>query len=405
VVEIRIKRLTKVFPPNVVALEDINLDIKHNEFLVVLGPSGSGKTTFLRILAGLERPTQGYVSIGDKVVVDTTSNIFVPPQKRNIGMVFQNWALYPNMKVFDNIAFPLKIKKVPESEIRKKVREVAEILDIEGVLDRYPRQISGGQQQRVALARALVKEPEVLLLDEPLSNLDALIRLRLRGELKRLQRKLGITAIHVTHDQTEALSMGDFVVVMNDGRIQQTGSPEEVYDKPKNLFVAGFLGSPPTNMLKAKLRHGVEGPYIDIAGVYTLYDIPSNLLDILENLGTTDVIVAFRPEHAQISREPVQKRNSLSLYGEVYVVEPLGREIIATIYLSSGDLIKIVLPPTMKLDIGDEVYVVVPSERIMLFDPETGLNLEYLVNEVEVESLSSVANVQQMRSEEESETV
>jgi inositol-phosphate transport system ATP-binding protein len=381
-VDVYLDNVTKRFG-NFTALDHVTVRFPDGAFSVILGPSGSGKTTTLYLLAGIYKPTEGRIYFGDRDVTD------LPPRDRNIGLVFQNYALYPHMTVYENIAFPLKLKKVPKRKIDEKVNEIARLLGIEELLDRYPSQISGGQQQRVALARALIKEPEVLLLDEPLSNLDALIRLRLRGELKRLQRRLGITAIHVTHDQTEAMSMGDFVVVMNNGKVQQTGDPEEVYNKPRNLFVAGFLGSPPANMLKGEFRYGIEGPHINIADTFTYHDLSEELINLLESSGIRELVIAFRPEHAQISKEPLQRKGYLSLYGEVYITEPLGREVIVTISLDSGDLVKVILPPTVKVDVGDSVYVLVPRERIMLFDPETGLNLEYIAEETKKEEISA----------------
>ncbi|HDI02270.1 MAG TPA: ABC transporter ATP-binding protein [Ignisphaera sp.] len=230
---VRLEHITKIFPPNVIAVNDANFEVSKGEFFVLLGPSGCGKTTTLRIIAGLEKPTKGRVFIDNEDVTD------LPPRKRDVAMVFQTWALYPHMKVYDNIAFPLKLRKVPMNEIDRKVREVARLLRIEELLDRYPRQLSGGQQQRVALARALVRNPRVWLMDEPLSNLDALLRVQMRAELKKLQKELKITTIYVTHDQVEAMTMADRIAVMNAGRVLQIGTPHEIYHKPKMKFVAG----------------------------------------------------------------------------------------------------------------------------------------------------------------------
>ncbi|MDK2383704.1 MAG: ABC transporter ATP-binding protein, partial [Candidatus Korarchaeota archaeon] len=231
-VSVRLVDLTKRFG-RVVAVDHLNLEVAHGEFVALLGPSGCGKTTTLLMIAGIYRPTEGYIYFDDRVVND------LEPKDRNVGMVFQTYALYPHMKVFDNIAFPLKLKKVPKEEIERKVRRVAELLHIEDLLDRKPSQLSGGQQQRVALARALVKEPDLFLMDEPLSNLDAKLRVEMRGELKRLQKDLGITTIYVTHDQLEAMTMADRIAVLNNGRLQQYGPPEELYRKPANKFGAG----------------------------------------------------------------------------------------------------------------------------------------------------------------------
>ncbi len=348
-VDIEIKDLTKIFPPNVIALDNIDLHIKHNEFLVILGPSGSGKTTFLRVLAGLERPTKGYVAIGKQVVVDTEKKVFVPPQRRNIGMVFQNWALYPNMKVFDNIAFPLKIKKVPYSEIRKRVKELAEILNIEDTLDRYPRQISGGQQQRVALARALIKEPEVLLLDEPFSNLDARIRVTARTFVKRLQRRLGITAILVTHDQADAFAVADRVVVLRRGKIEQIGDPEELYEKPANTFIADFIGDPPINL--------VELPVID--GIIK----PLNVK--VEKCQCKSVIVGIRPDDARA----FGKEGITTLKLRVETTMYIGSRQYAVVRLDNKTL-RVLVEGQRRIEENEEIPVSV--RRVHIFDPQNG---------------------------------
>ena len=240
-VEVVVRNLVKRFG-SVVAVDDVSFEVKHGEFLTLLGPSGCGKTTTLRCIAGLEIPDDGEIYIGDKLVSAPRKGIFVPPEKRNIGMVFQNYAVWPHMTVFDNIAYPLKIKKLPKEEIRRRVKRVLELVHLEGLENRYPHQLSGGQQQRVALARALVMEPEVLLLDEPLSNLDAKLREEMRFEIKEIQRRTGITVIYVTHDQAEAMAMSDKIAVMNKGKILQIGTPTEIYRKPANAFVAGFIG-------------------------------------------------------------------------------------------------------------------------------------------------------------------
>ena len=234
-VTVRLENITKHFGKTI-AVDHINLEVRDSEFFTLLGPSGCGKTTTLRIIAGLEKPDEGRIFFDDKDITD------LPPYKRNTGMVFQNYALWPHMTVFDNIAYGLKIRKLPKNEIRKRVNEVLELVKLKGLENRYPNQLSGGQQQRVALARALVVQPEVLLLDEPLSNLDARLRIEMREELKRLQKRLGITTIYVTHDQEEAMVISDRVAVMKEGKIMQVGAPQEVYRKPKNLFVATFLG-------------------------------------------------------------------------------------------------------------------------------------------------------------------
>ena len=367
-VEVVLDHVTKRFG-HVVAVDDVTVRFEDGRFTVLLGPSGSGKSTMLYLIAGIYKPTRGRILFGDRDVTH------LPPKERNVGLVFQNYALYPHMTVYENIAFPLRLRGVPDEKIDSKVQEVARLLRIEGLLDRYPGQLSGGQQQRVALARALVKEPEVLLLDEPLSNLDALLRLTIRAELKRLQRRLGITAIHVTHDQAEAMSMADKIVVIDSGRIQQEGPPEEVYNRPRSLFVAGFLGNPPANMLPGKVRPLDGAPVVTVAG--TVFRPTESQSEKLSKLGLERVVVVFRPEHARLEEEPPEAGEPLAIEAEVYVVETLGRENIVTLE-AAGTSIKVVLPPDEKPRTGDRLYVVVPRERVMLFDPETGLNLDYL---------------------------
>ncbi|ALL01831.1 carbohydrate ABC transporter ATP-binding protein, CUT1 family [Pyrodictium delaneyi] len=364
-VEVRLENVTKRFG-RVVAVNNVTLEFPDGRFSALLGPSGSGKSTLLYLIAGIYKPTSGRIFFGDREVTH------LPPKERNVGLVFQNYALYPHMKVYDNIAFPLRLRKIPESTVDAKVQEVAKLLRIEELLDRYPSQLSGGQQQRVALARALVKEPDVLLLDEPLSNLDALLRLTIRAELKKLQKKLGITAIHVTHDQAEAMSMADVIVVIDHGRVQQVGSPDDVYNRPRNLFVAGFIGSPPANMLHGHVHHSTAVE-VEVAGAR--FQPREEYAKVLAEAGLEEVIVVFRPEHAQLSLEP--SPNALSIVGEVYVVEPLGKENIVTMIVA-GVPVKVVTPPDVRPQAGEKLYITVPVSRVMLFDPETELNLEQL---------------------------
>jgi inositol-phosphate transport system ATP-binding protein len=367
-VEVRLEEVTKRFG-KVVAVDHVSTVFEDGRFTVLLGPSGSGKSTILYLIAGIYKPTSGRILFGDRDVTH------LPPRERNVGLVFQNYALYPHMTVYDNIAFPLRLRRVPEPEINTRVNNVARLLRIEQLLDRYPAQLSGGQQQRVALARALVKEPDVLLLDEPLSNLDALLRLTIRAELKRLQRKLGITAIHVTHDQAEAMSMADKVVIIEAGRLQQEGPPEEVYHRPRNIFVASFLGNPPANLIPAKVAYSDGHPVLRLAG--TLFRPSERHAEKIREAGLESLVAAFRPEHARLAKEPPEAVEDLVIEATVYVVEPLGRENIVTLEAEAAP-IKVVTPPDLKPDVGDTYYVHVPRSRILLFDPETGLNLDYL---------------------------
>ncbi|MEB3852064.1 MAG: ABC transporter ATP-binding protein [Desulfurococcales archaeon] len=366
-VEVELRGVWKVFG-RVAAVRDVNLRFPDGKFSSILGPSGSGKSTLLYLIAGIYRPTRG------EVLFDGRDVSRVPPNERNVGLVFQNYALYPHMTVFDNIAFPLRLRKTPRGEVERRVREVAEMLGIGDLLDRYPAQLSGGQQQRVALARALVKRPSVLLLDEPLSNLDALVRLRIRGELKRLQQELGITAIYVTHDQSEALAMSDQIAVIHRGEIQQVGTPEDVYEKPRNIFVASFIGMPPANLVPAEVRRA-PGPCVLLPGGGE-YCPRGGLASKLAALGLERVVVAFRPEDAILAEHPLE--DYVSMEGEVYVVEPLGRENIVTLSLPGGHSVKVITQPVVSPPAGSRMYINLEPSKIRLFDPETELNIEYL---------------------------
>ncbi|MCE4618050.1 MAG: ABC transporter ATP-binding protein, partial [Desulfurococcales archaeon] len=343
-VSVQLVKVTKRFG-SVVAVNNVDLEIPDGRFTALLGPSGSGKTTLLYLIAGIYRPTRGKILFDGKDVTN------LKPNERNIGLVFQNYALYPHMKVYDNISFPLRLAKKPKSFIDKKVREIAAMLQIDHLLDRYPAQLSGGQQQRVALARALVKEPSVLLLDEPLSNLDAMLRLKIRSELKRLQKDLGITAIYVTHDQSEALAMADKVVVINNGVIQQEGDPHEVYRNPRNVFVASFIGSPPANIFPVKVDL-VEEPCVILPG--GKYCPKGILAERLKNLGKETVLFGFRPEDATLHEVP--RHDGIIMEGEVYTIEPLGREVIVTLKVD-GNLVKVIAPPTTTGRISQRVYI------------------------------------------------
>ncbi len=356
---VELRNIVKIFPPNTVAVNNINLKINDGEFFILLGPSGCGKTTTLRIIAGLEKPTKGRVYIDNVDVTD------LPPRKRDVAMVFQTWALYPHMKVYDNIAFPLKLRKVPKDEIDRKVKEVAKMLQIESLLDRYPRQLSGGQQQRVALARALVRKPKVWLLDEPLSNLDAILRVQMRAELKKLQKELKITAVYVTHDQVEAMSMADRVAVMNAGRVLQVGRPEEVYRKPNTLFVARFIGSPPMNFLRVSLVEEGGKYYLRSEGVNI--ELPRELGEVISKNASDpkDLILGVRPEHLELTT--VDKAH---ISGDVYIIEPLGSETIINIKV--GDtVIKARSLGEVTLSIGERIFLRADINNIHVFDPKT----------------------------------
>jgi multiple sugar transport system ATP-binding protein len=356
--KVTINHLVKRFG-NVVAVNDVSIDIRDKEFVVLLGPSGCGKTTTLRCIAGLETPDSGEIYIGDTLVND------LPPKDRDVAMVFQSYALYPHMSVFDNIAFPLKMRKVSKQEIQERVRKVAELLRIAHLLDRKPRQLSGGEAQRVALGRAIVRNPRVFLMDEPLSNLDAKLRLYMRAELKRLQRELGVTTVYVTHDQAEAMTMADRIAIMNLGVLQQVDTPDGVYTKPANTFVAGFIGSPPMNMVDCTLKREDGGAALDF-GPFT-YRPGSALQELLQKADVgPELVFGFRPEHINLSTGKVEG----GLEAEVYVVEPLGSEIIVD--LRFADHIVKAKTTEFRANPGDTVWVTFQEDKIHIFDKKTG---------------------------------
>ncbi len=347
---ITLKGLYKNFG-KVEVLKDLNLEIKDGEFVALLGPSGCGKTTTLLSIAGIYRPTKGEIWFGDKLVND------VLPKDRNIGMVFQSYALYPYMTVLENIIFPLKLqKKYSFEEMKERALRVARLVQIEEYMDRKPGQLSGGQQQRVALCRALIKEPDVLLLDEPLSNLDAKLRINMRGELKRLQKDLGITTILVTHDQVEAMTMADRVAVMNKGVLRQYSTPDELYNRPKDTFVAGFIGSPPMNFLDTSLTNN---------GIIVLdnYEIPlpHKLLTLID--GQRELVAGIRPEDIHIGGEGIEV--------DIYVIEPLGKESLLT--LKKGDhIFRALTLEKEDYKMGDKVKVSFHPDKLHIFYKDTG---------------------------------
>ena len=352
--EVRVENLTKRFD-NVVAVRDLSLTVHDGEFVVFLGPSGCGKTTTLRCIAGLEVPDGGEIRIGS----DTVTKL--PPAMRDIAFVFQQYALYPHLTVFDNLAFPLRATRTPKDVIARRVQEVARILHIEHLLDRRPGKISGGEMQRVAIGRAMVRQPKVFLMDEPLTNLDAKLRMEMRAELKRLQADQRATTVYVTHDQVEAMSMGDRVAVINEGRLLQYGTPTEVYDHPRDMFVAGFIGSPAMNMIPCR----AEDNRILLSGAMaiSLSNSPSSFRDLPRDI---DLVLGARPEDVALSTEPAAE----FLEGEVYVVEPLGSENIVDIRLA-GHILKARTPPTFLVRAGQPIYLRVDLERAHVFDPCT----------------------------------
>jgi multiple sugar transport system ATP-binding protein len=339
------------------AVKDVNLEIHDKEFVVLVGPSGCGKTTTLRMVAGLESITSGQILIDDVVVNE------LPPMDRDIAMVFQNYALYPHMSVYNNMAFGLKMRKVDRGEIRRRVHEAADILGIEDFLQRKPRQLSGGQRQRVALGRAIVRHPKVFLFDEPLSNLDAKLRVQMRVELKKLHNRLNTTAIYVTHDQVEAMTLGDRVVVMKGGIVQQVGEPLELYHAPVNRFVASFIGSPAMNFAAVRVRNGKNGLRAETAGFGI--DIPPEIGLRLRPYAGREVLIGIRPEDLQVANS--SHPPGLCLDAMVEVVERLGAETLLD--LQVGDLTMVAaVEPTVRADRGDRLRLALRPERLHFFD-------------------------------------
>jgi multiple sugar transport system ATP-binding protein len=339
------------------AVKDVNLEIRDKEFLVLVGPSGCGKTTTLRMVAGLETITSGQVLIGDTVVND------LAPMDRDIAMVFQNYALYPHMSVYDNMAFGLKMRKVERAEIRKLVQDAADILGIRDYLARKPRQLSGGQRQRVALGRAIVRHPQVFLFDEPLSNLDAKLRVQMRVELKKLHTRLNTTAIYVTHDQVEAMTLGDRVVVMRGGLVQQVGEPLELYNSPVNRFVAGFIGSPAMNFAPVRVSNGKDGLRADNPGFGI--DVPAEIRPRLAPYTGQDVIMGIRPEDLQIADGNYPP--GLCFDAMVEVVEKLGAEILLDLQVGKQTMVAAV-EPNVRAKRGDKLRLALRPERLHFFD-------------------------------------
>ncbi|HET9723936.1 MAG TPA: ABC transporter ATP-binding protein [Actinomycetota bacterium] len=342
----------------VTALRDFSLEIDDGEFVVLVGPSGSGKTTALRLLAGLEAVTAGEIRVGDRVVNR------IAPRDRDIAMVFQDYALYPQMTVFENLAFGLKTRKVPREEIGRRVRRAAEMLDIEELLERKPRALSGGQRQRVALGRALVREPQAFLMDEPLSNLDAKLRVQTRSEIKNLQNQVGTTTVYVTHDQVEAMTMGDRVAVMSEGVLEQVGDARTVYDAPANVFVAGFIGSPAMSFATMRSEQRSEGLVLQRGAtrIETASSVPRPSVP-------AEVIVGVRPEHARLWRDDPGLIGPIE--GRVAYVEMLGRETFIGIEAAEDATFTVHAQPDADVAQGDHVRFGLERGRLYLFDPQT----------------------------------
>ncbi len=373
-----LRNVYKRYPGGVTAVSDFNLEIADKEFIILVGPSGCGKSTTLRMVAGLEEISDGEIYIGDRLVND------VAPKDRDIAMVFQNYALYPHMTVFDNMAFGLKLRKTPKDEIKRRVEEAARVLDISHLLERKPKALSGGQRQRVALGRAIVREPKVFLLDEPLSNLDAKLRAQMRTEISKLHQRLGTTFIYVTHDQTEAMTMGTRIVVMKSGIVQQVDSPNNLYRYPCNLFVAGFIGSPQMNFIESKLvKNGddyvVEFGSEDTAnheGVKYQIKLPAdkNKDNCLDAYVGKEIIMGIRPENIHNEEDLVAANKDGVIFADVEVTELMGAETY--LYMNcEGQALNARVSPTSTAQPGDKIKVALETDKIHLFDKDTELTI------------------------------
>jgi multiple sugar transport system ATP-binding protein len=394
VAQIALSHVGKVYDDGTRAVTDLNLAIEDGEFLVFVGPSGCGKTTALRMVAGLETITEGEVRIGDRVVNN------IPPRDRDVAMVFQSYALYPHLSVRDNIAFGLTLRKMPKNEVTKRVEDAAQVLGLSEYLDRKPRNLSGGQRQRVAMGRAIVRQPQAFLMDEPLSNLDAKLRVQMRSEIGRLQRDLNVTTIYVTHDQTEAMTLGHRVAVMKKGVLQQTAPPQTLYDHPDNLFVAGFIGSPAMNFLTGKLARDDAGGFIVQLGKEHL-GVPAEVLaarPALAGFENRDVTVGIRPEDIE-DASIAGPSEGKTLVGRAELVEPLGSDLMVHLStdappaVESEDMVELAreiekgstganesvmvarFSPRSPVRLGEKVTIALATERLHFFEPDTGLSI------------------------------
>ena len=369
---VSLKNIYKIYDNSVTAVSDFNLEIADKEFIVLVGPSGCGKSTTLRMVAGLEEISKGELYIDGKLVND------VEPKDRDIAMVFQSYALYPHMTVRENMEFPLKLKKVPKEEIQQRVDQAAEILGITQYLDRKPKALSGGQRQRVAIGRAIVREPKVLLMDEPLSNLDAKLRNQMRAEIIKLRQRINTTFVYVTHDQTEAMTLGDRIVIMKDGFVQQIGTPQEVFEKPINIFVAGFIGTPQMNFFNARLEKKGGDYSVEYAGASFPLDGEMSAKLAGKGQQSADVILGVRPEHIAVQKDP----SASAIEASIEVSELMGSELYLHATVEGGQEV-VIRTPTVELPAeyrggvpyGTKLRFTFSPSLIHLFDPESGKSL------------------------------
>jgi multiple sugar transport system ATP-binding protein len=359
------KRFTTLRGP-VDAVRDVSLEVHPGEFFVLLGPSGCGKSTLLNLVAGLEKPTDGEIRLEDQTLAAPRKGVFQPPRQRNVAMVFQSYALYPHLKVYDNIAFPLRVVRTGKSDIDRSVKSTAAMLDITDLMDRKPAELSGGQRQRVAIARALVRRPRLFLLDEPLSNLDAQLRSRTRLELKNLQQQLGVTTLYVTHDQTEAMTLGHRIALLKNGTLVQVGTPEDMYAHPQTAFAATFIGSPSMNLISARLRQEAQRLIVEFGDAHTKIELKKNVRPDLP--AEREITLGIRPEHIQFNAESFPA----CLSGRIGAIEPLGRELLLHVQTDAGMLL--VLSADKHIKAGDTATIGFDPDRIHFFERRSNGN-------------------------------
>ena len=361
---VKLEQVRKVYDNSYVAVHGADVEVRDGEFLVLVGPSGCGKSTLLRMIAGLEAITEGHLFIGDSVVND------VPPKDRDIAMVFQNYALYPHMTVFDNMGFGLKLRKFDQETLTERVEQAADILGIESILDRKPKQLSGGQRQRVAVGRAIVRKPQVFLFDEPLSNLDAKLRVQMRTEISKLHRQLGTTMIYVTHDQVEAMTMGDRIVVLKDGHVQQVDTPLNLYDRPVNRFVAGFIGSPSMNFVSGSVLREDGLRFRAVGNTFTI-ELTDELASHLSDYEGKEVTLGIRPEDLYVAGSPYITSPVAEASMLIDVIEPMGNEIVVYASTLDQEIVARVAPQQLP-DPGQSLDVALDLTKLHFFDAETG---------------------------------
>ena len=367
---ISLKNIKIIYGKNI-AVENLTLEIEQKELFVLLGPSGCGKTTTLNSIAGLIRPSAGQIWLGESEVTNIEKNVFLRPQDRDLAMVFQDYAIYPHMTVFNNMAFPLETMGMERELIKKKVTDTAKRLEIDHLLERKPKQLSGGQRQRVALGRSIVREPKAFLMDEPLSNLDAKLRVYARAELKQLHKRIGATIVYVTHDQIEAMSIGDRIAILNKGALEQVGTPDDVYNYPVNKFVAGFIGDPPINFVSGKFVQKENKVILDLGDELGTIDF-KNAGTLYDKSETKEIILGIRPEHIEV----LDEQSDEGFQVELSVIEPVGREFVLHLTIGKINLVAVVNAFNKNLKESSTVWIKINFDRVHIFDKSTEENLK-----------------------------